>query len=213
MNIKQFVNRFGQPYSELLGINLKNKDSKEICKWFLASILFAKPIQESCVIKTYKCFEKHGVLNPRKIVRIGWQSLVDILDEGSYTRYDFSTVDKLLEVFENLERFYDGDLNKLYERAKDGKDLEEKIKRLGKGIGNTTVSIFLRDMRVCWKKANPEPTPLVALAMKNLGIKDLKKFARGRSLVRLETALLRLAKDFCRKNKCKECLVGELCKN
>jgi hypothetical protein len=85
----------------------------------------------------------------------------------------------------------------------DGKDLERRLKSLGKGIGDTTVSIFLRDIREVWPKADPAPSPLVRMAMQRLGIRDLKAMAKstGVSVVRLETALVRLAKDFLKKGK------------
>jgi len=203
MELEEFVRIYGKPYSEMLGIQLKPGKDEEVSKWFLASILYSKPIRESSATKTYFCFLKHGVTNARKILQTGWQGLVDILDEGGYTRYDFSTADKLLEVFGNLEKLYDGSLNKLHEMAKDSKDLEEKLKALGKGIGNVTVSVFLREMRDVWRKANPEPSPLVKTAMKKLRIKDLKEFAEKKklNLVWLETALLRYAKDFLRKGR------------
>jgi len=201
--IEELVRNYGKPFSEMLGINLKSGKNEEIVKWFLASILYAKPIRESSATKTYFCFLKHGVTNAEKILATGWHGLVDILDEGGYTRYDFSTADKLLEVFGNLQKQYKGNLNLLHEKAKDSRDLEERIKKLGKGIGETTVSIFLREMRYCWKKADPKPSSLVRLAMKELKIKDLKKFAKEKKIdiVRLETALLRYAKDFLRKKK------------
>lgn len=212
MQLKEFVKKFGKPYSEQLGINLKNK--KEIVKWFLVAILYSKPIQEKCATKTYKCFEKYNILTSQKILETGWNGLVQILDEGSYTRYDFSTATKLLEVFGNLEKNYKGNLNELYEKSKDSKDLESKLKSLGKGIGDVTVSIFLREMRNVWKKADPEPSPLVKLAMSNIKIKDLKEFSKKKNIdiINLETALLRLGKDFCRKKKCDECSVKNLCK-
>ena len=203
MNLEEFVRIFGKPYSEILGINLKFGKDEEIVKWFLASILYSKPIRESSATKTYFCFLKHGVTNAKKILQTGWQGLVDILDEGGYTRYDFSTADKLLEVFGNLEKVYGGSLNRLHELAKDSKDLEKKLKLLGKGIGDVTVSVFLREMRDVWRKADPEPSPLVKLAMKKLKIKDLKEFAKRKklNLVWLETALVRYAKEFLRKGK------------
>lgn len=203
MRLKDFVKIYGKPYSKLLGIKLNTKRNKEILKWFLASILYAKPIQERCATKTYKCFEKYNILTPKKILNTGWNGLVLILDEGSYTRYDFSTADKLLEVFKNLQKIYNGDLNKLHDLAKDSKDLENRIKDLGKGIGDVTVSIFLREMRGIWKKADTEPSQLVKLAMNKLRIKDLKRFAKRKkyNLINLETALLRLGKDFIRKKK------------
>lgn len=187
----------------MLGINLKSGTNEDIVRWFLASILYSKPIRESSATRTCQCFERHGVTTASSIVRVGWDRLVKILDEGGYTRYDFSTADKLLEVFGNLERRYSGNLTRLYEESKDEAELEANLKKLGKGIGDTTVSIFLRDMRYIWNRAEPKPTPLVTTALKKLHIRDLKQYARKHKMdiVQLETALLRFSKDFLKKGK------------
>lgn len=213
-NLKTLVENLGEKYSDILGINLSGKDDKEIFKWFLASVLFGAPITETSVVKTYKCFEKHGVSSPDKILETGWDGLVKILDEGSYTRYDFKTATKLLEVMNTLKAKYGGSLNRLHSEARDSLDLEKRIKELGKGIGNVTVSIFLRDLRDVWRKADPRPTPLVILAAKKLGIietgdseqalKQLKAFWRKNEIARksfanFETALMRYGKDLRRK--------------
>jgi len=108
------VEKLGQKYSDILGINLETKNDGEIFKWFLASVLFGAPITETSVIETYKCFESHEVLTPEKILETGWDKLVKILDEGGYTRYDFKTSDKLLEVMGNLLTKYEGSLNLLH---------------------------------------------------------------------------------------------------
>jgi endonuclease III len=225
-SLKALVENFGKKYSEILGIDLSDGKDEEIFKWFLASILFGAPITEMAVIKTYKCFEKYDVLTPERILQTGWDGLVKILDEGSYTRYDFKTADKLLEVMQNLMKRYDGSLTLLYNEASDVHDLEKRLKDLGKGIGDVTVSIFLRELRDVWEKANPNPTSLVVLAAKKLRIvrkeaienvlKQLKSFwsknkVAGKSFVNLETALLRLGKDFCRKKKCAVCPVKDEC--
>jgi hypothetical protein len=201
--LKDLVVRYGQPYSDMLGISLKSGRNEETVKWFLAAILYSKPIRESSATRTYQCFEKYGVTSGHSILRAGWDRLVRILDEGGYTRYDFSTADKLLEVFGNLERRYDGNLTRLYEESKDEVELEANLKGLGKGIGDTTVSIFLRDMRYVWNRAEPKPTPLVTVASKRLRIRDLKQYAKKHrmDIVRLETALLRYSKNFLRKGK------------
>ena len=224
--LRVLIDNFGQKYSDFLGVKLEGGDPQEVFKWFLAAVLFGAPITEKAVTKTYRCFERRGVTTPKKILEVDWQGLVDILDEGSYTRYDFKTADKLLEVMGNLIEKYDGDLNRLHEVASDPSDLERRLKELGKGIGPVTVSIFLRDLRGIWKKAAPKPTPLVILAAKNLGIierenpeealKELKDFWKknevpGKAFVNFETALLRIGKDFCRKGKCNRCLVKQAC--
>jgi endonuclease III len=214
--LESLVKDLGERYSEVLEINLASKDDKEIFKWFLASVLFGAPITETSVIKTYNCFKNHAVLTPKKILETGWNGLVQILDEGSYTRYDFKTADKLLEVMRNLNTRYGGSLNRLHDDAVDSLDLEKRLKGLGKGIGDVTVSIFLRDLRGIWRKADPRPTPLVILAAKRLGIietenpeqalRELKAFWRknkiaGKSFVNFETALLRYGKALRRKER------------
>lgn len=203
MRIEEFVDKYGEPYSVRLGIDLLSKKDEEIVKWFLAALLYSKPIRESLATKTYLIFRARNILTVDKILDAGWSGLVDILDEGGYTRYDFSTATKLLNVFGELKKRYEGSFWKLYNSSKDSRDLERKLKALGKGVGDTTVSIFLRDMRLIWEKADPKPTLLIQLAMEHLNIRDLKVFARekGLNLVRLETALLRLAKDFIKKGR------------
>lgn len=187
----------------MLGIDLKTRENEEIEKWFLASVLYSKPIRESTATLTYKSFEEEGVLSATKILETGWEGLVSLLDEGGYVRYDFSTAEMLLRVFGNLKKEYSGDLNRLHDLASDSDDLEKRVMGLGKGIGPTTISIFLREMKGVWSKADPKPSPLVKLAMHELGIKDIKKLAAREHLdpVRLETALLRLGKDFIRKKR------------
>jgi hypothetical protein len=214
--LRDLIEKSGQRYTEALGIKLNRGEEQEIFKWFLVAILFGAPITETSAIKTYKCFEKHGVLTPDKILKTGWQGLVDILDEGKYTRYDYKTADKLLEVMKNLKAHYKGSLNELHRQATSPDDLEKRIKMLGKGIGDVTISIFLRELRNMWSKADPKPTPLIVLAAKNLKIvksEDLekaknelikfwnKKQVKGISFVNFETALLRLGKSMRRQRK------------
>jgi endonuclease III len=224
--LRLLVEKYGQKYSETLGIDLSSRKDEEIFKWFLAAMLFGAPITEKAVIKTYICFKKHGILTPKRILETGWNKLVEILDEGSYTRYDFKTADKLLEVMCKLTEEYKGSLTVLYDNAVDGKDLERRIKGLGKGIGDVTVSIFLRELREIWEKADPNVTDLEVLAAEKLGIvkedarqsalKQLKELwfknkIEGKSFVDFETSLLRLGKDFCRKIKCIECIARDEC--
>jgi hypothetical protein len=59
----------------------------------------------------------------------------------------------------DLQEQYAGDLNNLHEKAQDGKDLESRLKQLGKGIGDVTVNIFLRELRTVWVKARPALSP------------------------------------------------------
>jgi endonuclease III len=227
--IKVLLKNLGQKFSGYLNIELSSGNSGEIFKWFLASILFGARISETIVINTYKQFEKENVLSAQKIIDTGWDGLVRILDNGGYVRYDFKTATKLLEIMGTLKELYQGDLNKLHGEAKDSSDLEKRLKNLGKGIGDVTVNIFSRELRGIWQKADPLPSDLVILSARNLRLisskpkskKEIlnelrilyqKNKVKGKDFVDLEAALLRLGKDFCRKERCKMCVVGNFCK-
>lgn len=197
MEIDKLIKKFGEPYSKVLGIDLDSKKESEIFKWFLASILFGKRIGENIAIKTYKTFVKYNVLTPKKILDAGWDELVRILDEGGYVRYDFSTATKLLEISKKMLKDY-GSLTNLYKKAKDAKDLEQKLLEF-KGVGPVTVNIFLRELRVVWPKSDTGLCPLSLKAAKRLRIK-LEK-GRTKKFIRFEVALLRLWNHFYKKGK------------
>jgi endonuclease III len=227
--IRVLLKNLGQKFSSSLNIDLSSADSKEVFKWFLASILFGARISETIAINTYRQFEKENVLSAQKIIDTGWDGLVRILDSGGYVRYDFKTATKLLEIMGALKELYQGDLNKLQQEAKDSSDLEGRLKNLGKGIGEVTVNIFLRELRGVWQKADPLPSDLVILSARNLELlssklkskKEIlnelksvyqKNKVRGKDFVDFEAGLLRVGKDFCRKEKCEMCVVKNFCK-
>jgi len=208
----KLISAVGGRFSSQLGIDLSGSDSDQIFKWFLASKLFGARISTEIAIKTYREFDRCGVTSPGKILDTGWDGLVKILDSGGYARYDFSTATRLLEIMEDLKKYYDGDLNKLHHKAEDEKDIEKLLKGLGRGIGDVTVNIFLRELRTVWKKATPQLSNLVTLAARHLSLisqdkdalRSLNKFwsankVKGKDFCDFEAALLRLGKDYCRK--------------
>ena len=195
-DIRRLAEECGEPYSKMLSIDLTEGDPAYV-KWFLASVLYSKPIREESATKTYRLFEENGLTTADSIVRAGWDRLVAILDRGGYTRYDYSTADRLLEIFGNLQKDYGGSLSRLYRESGDEKDLERRLAGLGKGIGPVTISVFLRDMRHVWPRADPEPTSKIKTMMSSLGIGDLKLCAKeqGVDIIRLETALHRRSRS------------------
>jgi len=134
-------------FSKDLGINLKSGKEEEFFKWFLACLLFGKPIQQEVAKRTYFEFEKEGILTPEKILKAGWNKLVEVLDRGHYVRYDFSTATKLLNICKELkEKYGRHPLTNLLKKAKNKKDLEKKLQEF-KGVGPVTARIFLRDLK------------------------------------------------------------------
>jgi hypothetical protein len=170
LRVTRLVQTIGGTFSCELGIHLARLKPSEIFKWFLASIFFGARISKIIAVRTYREFENEGLIDPRKIVLRGWDGLTVVLDRGGYVRYDFKTATKLLDVSRALLEKYGGNLNRLHAIASDPRDVERRLKALGKGIGDVTVDIFLRELRGLWPKAEPLPSDLVLTAAKNLGL-------------------------------------------
>jgi endonuclease III len=179
-----------QLFSEELGINVFSRKEAEIFKWFLAALLFGKPIQQEVAKKTYLEFKKAKILTPDAILRAGWNRLVKILDRGKYVRYDFSTATKLLEISKALKEKY-GPLTNLHKQAKNSRDLEKRLIEF-KGVGPVTTNIFLRELRTVWKKADPEPLPFIKKTAQKLKIK-LPRNRKTVEFIRFEAELVREA--------------------
>lgn len=181
-------------YSEELGINLKKNNDDEIFKWFLASILFGARISETIAMNTYRIFERYNLLKPERILKMGWDFLVNpIMREGGYVRYDGKTSTQILRNCETLIKKYNGSLKNLHKSAKDSKDLEDRLMRFY-GIGPVTVNIFLRELRPFWEKANPEPLPVIKEVAKKYKILLNKYDRKSLSFARIEAGLIRLRK-------------------
>jgi hypothetical protein len=165
----ELVRSRGGRYASELGIDLAAADAGERFKWFLAALLYGARISEALACRTWHEFAARGVLTAEAIVATGWDGLVAILDSGGYVRYDYKTATKLLDVCAALMRDYGGSLDALHGAAAGPRDLENRLKALGKGVGDTTVGIFLRELRGIWTKAEPPLSPLALAAAKALG--------------------------------------------
>jgi len=221
--VKSILQTMGGTFSRELGIQLSSGSQLELSKWFLAAKLFGARISSTIAARTYREFERRGVILPRQILDTGWDGLVELLDAGGYVRYDFSTATKLLSIMIDLQAQYSGDLNNLHEQARDEKDLEDRLKRLGKGIGDVTVNIFLRELRTTWVKARPALSAPALLASCHLGfglardpLVALERIWAGHPIsgsdfCDFEAALVRLGKNYCNKDRHDVCPFRSVC--
>ncbi len=185
-SLADFVDSVGSRFSTELGIDLTAAKPAEVFKWWLAAMLFGARISGVIATRTYREFAKQRLLSPDRILRCGWDGLVAVLDRGGYARYDFKTATKLLDVCRALKQQYGSDLNLVHARSHSPQDLEQRLRKLGNGIGEVTVGIFLREMRGIWPKADPLPSDLVLIAAKELGVLRENLMDRKRALAELK---------------------------
>ena len=199
MNVKEALSKL-QSYSKELDLDLTKAEDR--FKWFLASVLFAKRISAETAKETYLYFEQEDLTSPDAILEAGWDRLVEVLDSGGYTRYDFSTATNLLGIAKTLKEKY-GDLERLHAESSSPTDLERRLQEF-KGVGPVGVNIFLRELRGIWEKAKPKPSLLaVATAQKiGLNLEDVERY---------ESQLVRLNLEYCKKQRSSECPLKDNC--
>jgi hypothetical protein len=178
-------------YSEELGIDLGSREDSDYFKWFLASLLFGGHISETIAAHTYEAFRRHRLLRPQRILRADWSYLVNpIMREGGYVRYDGRKSTQILRDCDKLVADYRGSLSQLHDRARDPGDLEDRLRDFY-GVGPVTTNIFLRELRPYWRKADPDPLPVVDELASAFGI-DLGAFGRKTlTFARIEAGLIR----------------------
>jgi hypothetical protein len=134
-----------------LQIDLASKKEEELFKWFLACLLFGKPIQTEVAERAYQELVAAHLTSPEAVLRAGWDKLVRLLDRAHYVRYDFSTATKLLEVCQELKHRY-STLTNLLAQSRTASELSRKLQKF-KHIGPVTARIFLRDVRPVWYRS------------------------------------------------------------
>ena len=58
--------------AEELGIDLSSRKVGELFKWFLACLLFGKPIQQEIAERAYTLLVSAGLRNPDAVLGAGW---------------------------------------------------------------------------------------------------------------------------------------------
>ena len=199
MNVKHALSKL-QSYSGELGLDLTKPGDR--FRWFLASVLFAKRISAETAKETYLYFEQEELTSSNAILEAGWDRLVEVLDMGGYTRYDFSTATKLLGIAKTLKERY-GSLERLHAESSSPSDLEKRLQEF-KGVGPVGVNIFLRELRGIWEKAKPTPSPMAVLTAQRIGLdpEDVERF---------ESQLVRLNLEYCKKRRFAICPLGDNC--
>lgn len=191
-----------QSYSRELDLDLSKPEDR--FKWFLASVLYAKRISAKTAKETYLYLEQEELTTPDVILEAGWDRLVEVLDSGGYTRYDFSTATNLLAIAKTLKEEY-GDLEKLHTESNGPADLERRLQGF-RGVGPVGVNIFLRELRGIWEKAKPQPSPMAFATAQKIGLnlKDVEQW---------ESQLVRLNLEYCKKHRIQECPLKDKCPN
>ncbi len=116
----------------------------DLFRWFLLCYLFGKPIQSGVAVTTWKLFIEKKLDTPWAIVQASNRSLVGVLHQGGYTRYQHVTADGLQVCMERLIREYEGSLTFMLDSSLDEEEFSKRLQKLY-GVGPKIAEIFTRE--------------------------------------------------------------------
>jgi endonuclease III len=125
------------------GLDVMSGDD-DMFRWFLLSYLFGKPIQSSVAAQTWKLFIARQLDTPWAILDMPHRGLVQLLDEGRYTRYDETTARALHTCMKQLIDNYEGSLILMLESSENEDEFSKRLQELY-GVGPKTAEIFMRE--------------------------------------------------------------------
>ncbi|KAK2741115.1 hypothetical protein FQN57_005716 [Myotisia sp. PD_48] len=130
--------------SKQLGLDLESGGEKDYFEWFVACLLFGKPVQQGVAKRAFDELVQHDITSPDAVLDTGYDNLVELLRAGHYSRFDYSTASKLLNTSSTLKEKY-GSIGGLLNESSSLEDVSERLQEF-KGIGPKTAEIFLRDL-------------------------------------------------------------------
>jgi endonuclease III len=125
------------------GLDVLSGDN-DMFRWFLLAYLLGKPIQSTVATATWRLFIARQLDTPWAIGEADHHTLVRLLDEGKYTRYDGVMARALRICMQQLIENYEGSLLLMYESSLDEKEFSKRLQELY-GVGPKTAEIFMRE--------------------------------------------------------------------
>ncbi len=152
--VKALIDEQGTLYSESMGADISKNTPQELFHWLEGAIMLSARIGSHQAEKAGRALRDAGFHRIGDLRERERGSLVRILNEHGYARYDESTANYLRDTAEWAEETYHGDLRKLREEAG---TREEILKALqgAKGIGQMGAEIFAREAQLVWDELYP----------------------------------------------------------
>lgn len=194
------LERYGQTFSEELGIPIERNTPSPLFRLLCYSLLSSAPIGHTLSLRAARGLAEAGWTTPRAMAGSTWRQRVRVLDQAGYARYDESKAEALGDTCAHLLETYGGDLRRLRVRAERVPDREAELLLEFKGIGAVSAGIFLREVQIVWDEIYPYADDRVVDAARRLGlgadVEEWRDLTRSRrDFVRLVAGIMRVRLD------------------
>jgi endonuclease III len=113
--------------------------------WFLASLLFGRPVPQKAAASAFRKFMEDGWDSPDHFTADDHHPLWHELWEGDYHRMSSVMSEELRDVMRALMADYDGSVARLVHTASTRAEIGQRLQRF-RGVGPKTAEIFLREL-------------------------------------------------------------------
>lgn len=197
--VAALMDRHGRTFAEEVGIGRVKDTPSSLFRLLVMSILFSARIGHRIAVDAAAALTDAGWTTPDRMADAGWERRTKVLNESGYARYDESTSRMLGDTCDLLLDRYTGDLRRLRDAAERDPDEERRLLKEFKGLGDTGVDIFFREVQTAWDEVHPFADRRALRTADDLGLasdaRDLARLADGdgdrESFARLTAALVR----------------------
>jgi hypothetical protein len=126
-----------------IGINVTTDQG--LFDWFLASLLFGRPVPQEAAASAFRKFKQDGWDSPGHFIADDHHPLWHELWEGDYHRMSSVMSAELRDVMRALISDYAGSVARLVRTSGTREDVSQRLQRF-KGVGPKTAEIFMREV-------------------------------------------------------------------
>jgi endonuclease III len=218
------VERLGGHPAADLGID--PADEEGCGRWLIAACLLAGRVDAGAATGAYRALARDGLPSPREIAAADPARIALRLADAGYPKPEVAAR-KLVRASAALAERWGGSPAALAADADGLPELAARIAGLAPGVGPATVSLFLRPLRDAWIAARELPlSPAARAAAVHLGLLREGEDEEGEpgalraalagepgapALADAETALERLGRRACLRERPERCLLGGDC--
>lgn len=193
--VKALLDRHGVTFAREAGINLGKESPAALFQWLCAAILFSARISGDIAVEAARALRKAGWTTPKKMAASRWEDRAATLNRAGYARYDERTATMLGDTAQALLDNYRGNVREVRNAAGRDPAQERKLLKQFKGLGDTGVDIFFREIQNLWTEIAPFADRKALQAARKLRLpgnaKELSRLVPRRELPRLLAALVR----------------------
>ena len=193
--VDRLLDQYGRGYAAEAGFTVRDTPATLFRLLCLAMLLSAR-IRADIAVAAARALADAGWTTVDKLRSSTWEQRVKVINRSGYARYDERTSRMLGESAELLHERWRGDLRRLRDEADRDPAAERQLLKEFKGIGDTGVDIFFREVQGEWGELYPFVDRRAADSAARLGLPKgadaLADLVPRRDFPRLVAALIRV---------------------